>query len=519
MKFWRLYQFWTALIYLSYRTRVDCWSINATGGSFPSNVYRQAAFAYEFQPSGDFVSYFGAGSTTGKCNIMGYWHTGDTLPSQSSISAAVKQRDQLICTDECTVATCGISSEVSPRFDRLTRRPLIDFAGSDSILKSADYSAFSDLQMLPALAGAVVPVYNIPELRSIKNASLVLSRQNMADIFKGRVLFWNDTRILKNNPLLRDMLKTVSHPIHVIVRTDSSGTSEIFSTALSMFDPVGLSAPDYSFGATVGISSNPSWCGSLTDEVQIFTITGCNTAASVVDKLIYMKVVDGKKSLRDLNFLCDASAANITGEFLRSNPGAGLSVIVSKTTISSGVIKLQVGYGDPSTIGNYWYKPSIVALPPGVAVEVSTLQEGGYYNSHYNSTYFVTPQVQSIWIVTSVSNFQFNVSWHSTSGRDYTIGLDAHSTAADIALAFNTSYLGSVDSVRLVNSTSQWKEYQVTFSSVGSKTFSKFSAVSALKLYDNAVYITTLLDYNNYPTFYDFAHPMGLGGSGRYDHR
>jgi hypothetical protein len=515
MKFWKLYQFWIALVYLSYRTTVDCWSINATGGSFPSNVYREATFAYEFQPSGDFVSYFGAGSTTGKCNIMGYWHTGDSLASQSSISAAVKIRDQLICTDACTVQTCGTSSVVSPRFDRLTRRPLIDFAGSDSILKSADYNAFSDLQMFPALAGAVVPVYNIPELRAIQNASLVLSRQNIADIFKGKVLYWNDSTILNNNPLLRGTLKKVVHPINVVVRTDSSGTSEIFSVALSMFDPMGLSAPDYSFGATVGTSSDPSWCGLLTDEVQIFTITGCNTAATAINKRIYMKVVDGQKSLRDLTFLCDASAANITGEFLRSNPGAGLSVIVNKISTASGAIKLKVGYGDPSTEGSYWYKPSIVALPPGVAVEVSTLQEGGYYNSHFNSTYFVTPQVQSIWIAATVSNFLFDVSWHSSSGKNYTVGLNAHSTAADIAQAFNASFLGSVSSVQLVNAATQWIEYQITLSSLGSKMFNKFSVLSALKLYDNAVYITTLLDYNNYPIFYDYAHPMGLGGSGR----
>jgi PBP superfamily domain len=515
MRFWKLYQFWIALVYLSYRTTVDCWSINATGGSFPSNVYREATFAYEFQPSGDYVSYFGAGSTTGKCNIMGYWHTGDSLASQSSISAAVKIRDQLICTDACTVQTCGTSSVVSPRFDRLTRRPLIDFAGSDSILKSADYNAFSDLQMFPALAGAVVPVYNIPELRAILNASLVLSRQNIADIFKGKVLYWNDSTILNNNPLLRGTLKKVVHPINVVVRTDSSGTSEIFSVALSMFDPMGLSAPDYSFGATVGTSSDPSWCGLLTDEVQIFTITGCNTAATAINKRIYMKVVDGQKSLRDLTFLCDASAANITGEFLRSNPGAGLSVIVNKISTASGAIKLKVGYGGPSTEGSYWYKPSIVALPPGVAVEVSTLQEGGYFNSHYNSTYFVTPQVQSIWIAANVSNFLFDVSWHSTSGKNYTVGLNAHSTAADIAQAFNASFLGSVSSVQLVNATTQWIEYQITLSSLGSKMFNKFSVLSALKLYDNAVYITTLLDYNNYPIFYDYAHPMGLGGSGR----
>ena len=504
--------------FLSYALIARCWTINATGGSFPNKFYADTTFAYQFQPSGDFVTYFGAGSTTGKCNIMGYWHTGDTLASQSSIPASTKARDALICTDACTVATCGISSVTLPRFDRESRRPLVDFAGSDSVLKAADYEAFPDLLMFPALAGAVVPLYNIPELRAVSNVSLVLSRQNIADIFKGEVLFWNDSRILASNPVLRSTLIKISHRIRVLVRTDSSGTSEIFSTALARFDPMGIRSPDYSFAATVGAGSNPSWCGLLTDEIQIITIVGCNPALSNIQNLVYMKVVSAERSLRDLTFACDASAENITGEFARTYPGANLTVAVNKKVSSTGIVKLQIGYGDPFIAGQKWYKPAIVSQPSGVTVSISTLQEGGYYNSHYNSTYIITPQVQSIWIASSISSFRFVVSLRNIMGTEYNITLTAPTSEREILALFNSVISNSVEKVRLLNSTSSpWIEFRVTFTRSASSQLSAFTVHSALQRNSDAVYITTYLDFNNYPLFYDYKHPTGFGGSGRFE--
>ena len=503
--------------FLSYALIARCWTINATGGSFPNKFYADTTFAYQFQPSGDFVTYFGAGSTTGKCNIMGYWHTGDTLASQSSIPAATKARDALICTDACTVATCGISSVTSPRFDRNSRRPLVDFAGSDSVLKAADYEAFPDLLMFPAFAGAVVPLYNIPELRAVSNISLVLSRQNIADIFKGEVLFWNDSRILASNPVLRSTLIKISHRIRVLVRTDSSGTSEIFSTALARFDPMGIRTPDYSFAATVGAGSNPSWCGLLTDEIQIITVVGCNSALPNIQKLIYMKVVSAEKSMRDLTFACDATAENITAEYARTYPGANLTVVVNKKVTSTGIVKLQIGYGDPFIAGKKWYKPAIVSLPVGVIVSISTLQEGGYFNSHYNSTYIITPQVQSIWIASSTSSFRFVVSLRNIMGTEYNITLSTPTSENEILASFNSVIANSVEKVRLVNSTSSpWIEFRVIFTGIASSQLSAFTVHSELQRNSDAVYITTYLDFNNYPLFYDYKHPTGFGGSGRF---
>ena len=502
--------------FLLYALIARCSTINATGSSFSDKLYADTTFAYQFQPSGDFVTYFGAGSTTGKCNIMGYWHTGDTLSSQSSVPTSVRERDALICTDACTVATCGFSSAISPRFDRKSRTPLVDFAGSDSVLKAADYKAFPDLLMFPALAGAVVPLYNIPELKAASNVSLVLSRQNIADIFKGEVLFWNDSRILASNPILRSTLIKISHRIRVVVRTDSSGTSEIFSTALSKFDSLRTEGPDYSFAAAVGAGSDPSWCGPLTDEIQIFTIVGCNPALPVIQKLIYMKVVSSERSLRDLTFACDASADNITSEFARTYSGANLTVIVNKTLSSTGIVELQIGYGDPYTAGQKWYKPAVVSLPLGVTVSVTTLQEGGYINSHYNSSYTITPQVQSIWIASSATSVRFFVFFRRVTGTEYNITLTVPTTEAVIKASFNSAMNSSVEKVRLVNSTSSsWIEYRITFTEKASSQLSAFKVQPALQTNSDAVYITTLLDYKNYPLFYGYDQPTGFAGSGR----
>lgn len=494
---------------------VQSFYINATGGSFPSNVYQQATFAYQFLSSGDYVSYLGVGSTTGKCNIMGYWHVGDITTTKSPIPLSVLTRDTLICTDACTVATCGISSITNPRFDSASREPLIDFAGSDSLLTKADYDAFPDLQMFPALAGAVVAVYNIPELSSSANSSyrLTLSRQNIADIFKGNITKWNDFRILKNNPSISASLALVTHDIKIVVRTDSSGTSEIFTTALSLFDPM-TSTPDYSFATTVTAGPTPKWCGALTDEVQLIRISGCSFASPINGKLIRMRVVDGSYAVKSLTFACDASAGDLQIAFDNKPSGPGLSISVSKSVDSSGVTIFKVGYSDSATSRKSWYKPSLVSAPSGVSVNISTLQEGGYLNSHFNMTYFVTPLIESIW-VSSAASFAYNVSWKS-NGKVYQIGVSTTSSRADIIKAFNVVLAGSVSSVTALNhSSSIWTEYRVKFTPAASVNFSAFSVNPLVPANSGYVLITTLLDYKNYPVFYDYSHPRGYKGSGR----
>jgi phosphate transport system substrate-binding protein len=103
----------------------------------------------------------------------------------------------------------------------------LDFAGSDSVLSSDEYTAGKDLQMYPTLAGAVVMIYNLPGLTQI----LTLNGPVLADIYYAKVTKWNDPAITALNPglSLPDATITAVH------RSDGSGTTEIFTNALSAF--------------------------------------------------------------------------------------------------------------------------------------------------------------------------------------------------------------------------------------------------------------------------------------------
>jgi len=104
----------------------------------------------------------------------------------------------------------------------------VDFAGSDSLLSEAQYKKMPDLQMLPVLAGAVVPIYNLPNVKG-----LVLDGQSMVGIFMGKITKWNDPAIAKLNPGVNLPDKTIT----VVHRSDGSGTTEIFTSYLAAVDP------------------------------------------------------------------------------------------------------------------------------------------------------------------------------------------------------------------------------------------------------------------------------------------
>ena len=94
-----------------------------------------------------------------------------------------------------------------------------------------------------------------------------------------------------------------------------------------------------------------------------------------------------------VQFNCDASATAITTAFSALNgPNTTVSVV------QYGASNYSIGYSDQRTIGKNWYRPIVMSTPPGVRVTLSTLQEGGYANSHYNNTYVVTPLIQSLWV-------------------------------------------------------------------------------------------------------------------------
>ncbi len=106
---------------------------------------------------------------------------------------------------------------------------LVDFAGSDPPLSHDTWLKYKgQVLQIPYLAGAVVIVYNIPE---IGDKTLKLTGEVIAKIYLGEIEYWDDPEIKSLNPDLQDKLP--HKQIVAVHRSDSSGTTQIFTTFLS----------------------------------------------------------------------------------------------------------------------------------------------------------------------------------------------------------------------------------------------------------------------------------------------
>jgi phosphate transport system substrate-binding protein len=106
----------------------------------------------------------------------------------------------------------------------------LDFAGSDvaaeQLIRPEDASR---LRAVPTVLGAIVPIYNLPQAVT----DLHLTGEALADIYLGRVTRWSDPEIRKSN---RDV-DLPDAPIAVVHRSDSSGTTWVWSDFLSAMSP------------------------------------------------------------------------------------------------------------------------------------------------------------------------------------------------------------------------------------------------------------------------------------------
>ncbi len=156
--------------------------LNGAGATFPLPVYTEWIYAYQFVNPAVTINYQGIGSGGGKKAIID---------------------------------------------------GTVDFAGSDSLVTDDEYTQGKDLQMYPMLAGAVVPIYNIDGITA-DDPVMVLDGPTLTAIYNGDITNWNDPKIAALNPDLASKLPNAS--ITVAHRSDGSGTTEIFTRALSAFD-------------------------------------------------------------------------------------------------------------------------------------------------------------------------------------------------------------------------------------------------------------------------------------------
>jgi phosphate transport system substrate-binding protein len=101
----------------------------------------------------------------------------------------------------------------------------VNYAGSDSPIPSTDISDFKGKTVLyfPVQMGPVAIAYNVTGVSSLKLDATVL-----AGIFSGKITTWNNSAITALNP----GVSLPSSSINVVVRSDSSGTTDNFSAYL-----------------------------------------------------------------------------------------------------------------------------------------------------------------------------------------------------------------------------------------------------------------------------------------------
>lgn len=120
---------------------------------------------------------------------------------------------------------------------------LVDFAASDEPL--TDYQMASSkvkVLQIPAVLGAVVPVFHVAEVSKLR-----FSPEVLAGIYLGKIRKWNDPGLVGDNP----GVALPDQNIVVVYRSDSSGTSFIFTDYLSKV------SKDWARGP--GRSTSPAW--------------------------------------------------------------------------------------------------------------------------------------------------------------------------------------------------------------------------------------------------------------------
>ncbi|HEY3344274.1 MAG TPA: phosphate ABC transporter substrate-binding protein PstS [Anaerolineaceae bacterium] len=281
-------------------------TLNGAGATFPQPVYSQWIQAYEQADPSAIINYQGIGSGGGKKSIID---------------------------------------------------GTVDFAGSDALLTLDEYSQGKDLQMLPAVAGAVVLIYNLPGLTETDPA-LVLDRQTLVGIYNATITHWNDPALLALNPALKSKLPNAA--ITAVHRSDGSGTTEMFTRALSAFSPDWKAGAAQSVqwlvdkaGSGVGGKGNPGVAATVQNTPN--SIGYVELQYAVGNKMTYAQMINKAGKTVGANAQSLASAMNdFTDKFtdqltniIVDGPGAdswpicGYTYIIIHTTSMKDPAKAQ----------------------------------------------------------------------------------------------------------------------------------------------------------------------------------
>lgn len=204
---------------------------------------------------------------------------------------------------------------------RQIRARTVAFGATDAPVSGADLDRDGMVQF-PAIIGGTVPIFN---LQGFGKGELRVTGPVLAEIFMGRIVKWNDPKIVALNPGKR--LPDVN--ITVIHRADGSGTTFNWTDYLSTVSPEWL--------ATVGRGAAVKWpaatsIGGKGNEGVAANVQRTHGAIGYVEYAYAKKNNIAVMALQNRNgrFVMpgdDTFAAAAAGADWFSVPGMGLSIV------------------------------------------------------------------------------------------------------------------------------------------------------------------------------------------------
>ena len=211
----------------------------------------------------------------------------------------------------------------------------VDFGASDDPMSGDDLTKNGLLQF-PAVIGGIVAVFNLP---GIAANELTLTGPVLADIYRGEIKTWNDPAIAKLNP----SAKLPSTAITLVYRSDSSGTTAVFTDYLAGVSPAFKASPGE--GKTVNWPAGIGGRGNAGVAANVSKIAGAvgyvESAYAKQNKMSYATLInrDGKPvKADDLTFAAAAAKADWNsapgfGANLNNQPGPDAWPITSASFI------------------------------------------------------------------------------------------------------------------------------------------------------------------------------------------
>lgn len=215
----------------------------------------------------------------------------------------------------------------------------VDFGASDAPMKPNEVSqARNGVIQLPLTAGAIAVAYNLP------GCGLRLSQAQLVGIFNGSIRNFKE-------------LGCADQPIHVIVRSDGSGTTKNFTSSLAAFSPSWKAGPgsgkSVNWPTGVGAKGNEGVAASLQQRrgslgyVEVSYVRGPLQAAAIQNSSGRFARPDNASASAALGAI--DLGADLTGN--NPNPPVGYPIVtftwvlLNKTGNGSRLPALQKAFG------------------------------------------------------------------------------------------------------------------------------------------------------------------------------